>query len=126
MTIAESVRSIVIGKINQLGSTVVITPYTQSTSDGGYSGQAETDGTPVNEIAVPPSSLKSIIKDKIGDVEGGNLRIIFKPTVTIDISGTIKYKITWKDDVYDLIDIRDIPLQDLIMVKIATLGKRFN
>ncbi len=124
MGIAESVRTIVISKINQLGSTVVITPYTQATTDGGYSGQAETDGTPVEEIAVPPSSLKSIIKDKMGDVEGGNLRIIFKPTVTIDTSGDTKYKITWKDDVYDLIDMRDIPLQDIVLVKIATLGKR--
>ena len=126
MTIAESVRSIVIGKINQLGSDVTITKYTQATTNGGYSGQTETTVSTTTEIAVPPSSLKSIIKDKMGDVEGGNLMIIFKPTVEIDTSGTNKYKITWKDDVYDLIDIRDIPLQDLIMVKIATLSKRFD
>ncbi len=124
MGIAQSVKNIVISKINQLGSTVVITPYTQATSDGGYSGQEETDGTPVEELAVPPSALKTIIKNKMGDVEGGNLRIIFKPTVTIDTSGTTKYKITWKGDVYDLIDMRDIPLQDIVLVKIATCGKR--
>ena len=126
MGLGESIRSIISKKIDQLGSTVTITPYTQATTDGGYSGQTETDGTPVEELAVPPSALKNILKNKMGDVEGGNLRIIFKPTVVIDISGTTKYKITWKDDVYDLIDMRDIPLQDIVLVKIATLGKRFD
>lgn len=110
--------------INSIGSTITITPYTISSSDGGYSGQTETDSTAVSETAIPFEEFKSIVKQKFGDIETGKFQLALKYTATFDLSGTTKYKATWQSDTYDIISFDRFSLEDTLIAWIVTLTKR--
>lgn len=109
-----------------LGSTVTITPYTQTTVDGGYSGQVETDSTAVSETAVPYEEIKKLTKEKMGDIETGDIQLALKYSASIDISGSTKYKATWQSEVYDVADLRRYTVEDTLVAYIITLSKRID
>ena len=117
-------RTAVTSVIGRIGSTITITPYTIGSSDSGYSGQAETDGTAVSETAVPFEEFKSIVKQKFGDLETGEFQLALKYTATFDISGTTKYKATYQGDTYDIVSFRRYAIEDVLVAWIATLSKR--
>lgn len=124
MGVGGAMQSGVTATINNMGSTIVITPYAQATTDGGYSGQTETDSTAVNETAVPFDEVKGIIKQKFGDLETGQFQLALKYTVTFDLSGDTKYKATWQDDTYDIIRSSRYSIEDTLIAWIITLTKR--
>ncbi len=124
MGIGSSVRSGVTSAINTIGSTVTITPYTISTSDSGFSGQEETDETPVTETAVPFSEFKNITKQNFGDLEIGGFQLALKSTAVFDISGDTKYKITYNEEVYDITNNQRFFFEDVLIAWIITLSKR--
>lgn len=107
-----------------IGSSIVITPYTQATTDGGYSGQAETDGTPVTETAVPFEEIKKIVTQKFGILETGQFKLGLKSTATFDLSGATKYKAVWQGDTYDIIAQDRFTIKDVLVAWIITLSKR--
>ena len=119
-------RSAITSAINDIGSTVVITPFTQSTTDSGYSGQVPVDGTSVNETAIPFDELKNITKQSFGNLEDGTFQLALKSTATFDIQGSIKYKITYNEDVYDITKINRFAIEDVLVAWIITLSKRFD
>lgn len=124
MGIGNSMRSAVTTAITMLGSTVTITPYTKSSDDGGYTGQTETDGTPVTAIAVPFAEAKRQIKLEFGDLERAGLQLVVKYSETFDIEGDTHYKITWQTDIYDITNIDRFSIGDVLIAHILTLGKR--
>lgn len=124
MGIGDSLKNAITSTINAIGSSIVITPFTQATTGGGYSGQGEIDGTAVTEIAVPFSELKSIVKQKFGDLETGNFQLALKSTATFELSGNTKYKATWQDETYDIINQNRFTLGDVLIAWIITLSKR--
>ncbi len=126
MGIGTSMRDGVTAVINSIGSTVTITSYTNATSDSGYSGQVETDGTPVSEIAVPFSELKNVSKQKFGDLEIGGFQLALKSTATFEISGDTKYKITYNEEKYDITNIQRFFLDDTLIAWIIELSKRLD
>lgn len=125
MGIGASVRSAVTSAINNLGSTIIITPYTQSSTDSGYSGQIEDDDNVVNETAIPFEEFKTLLKQKFGDLESSEFQLALKSTATFDIVGATKYKLTYQGDVYDIRNIRRYAIEDVLVAWIITLSKRF-
>ena len=119
-------QSAVTSAINDIGSTVVITPFTQSTTDSGYSGQVPVDGTPVNETAIPFDEIKNITKQSFGNLEDGTFQLALKSTATFDIQGTTKYKITYNGETYDITKVNRFAIEDTLVAWIITLGKRFD
>jgi len=122
--IGASVRRAVTSAINNLGSSIVITPYTQSTDDNGYSGQVETDGTAVTETAIPFEEFKTMLKQKFGDLETAGFQLALKYTVVFDIAGSTKYKATYQDEVYDITYVKRYAIEDTLVAWIITVTKR--
>ena len=119
-------RNAVTSAVNLIGSTIIITPYTQASSDSGYSGQVETDGTPVNETAIPFEEFKRIGKEKFGDLESGGFQLALKSTATFDTSGDTKYKLTYQDENYDISLVKRYAIEDILVAWIITLSKRLD
>ena len=117
-------RTAVTSVIGRIGSTITITPYTISSSDSAYSGQAETDGTAVTETAVPFEEFKNIMKQKFGDLETGEFQLALKYTAVFDISGTTKYKATYQSDIYDITQFRRYAIENTLVAWILTMSKR--
>ena len=126
MGVGEATRNGVTAAINTTGSTVTITPYTIASSDSGYSGQVETDGTPTTEIATPFGELKRIMKQIFGDLEVGGFQLALKSTATFDISGNTKYKVTYNDEVYDIVKQKRFFFANALVAWIITLSKRID
>ena len=126
MGIGSSTRSAVTTAINLLGSSVTITPYTQTSSDLGYSGQVPTDTTATIETAAPFSEMKTIIKGDFGNLETGQFQLALKYSATFDITGSTKYKVTWQSEVYDITRMDRFSLDDVLVAWIITCSKRFD
>ena len=126
MGIGTAMRSAVTSAINSVGSTVLITPFTQSTTDSGYSGQVPTDETPVNETAIPFDEIKNITKQSFGNLEDGTFQLALKSTAVFDIQGDTKYKITYNGEVHDITKINRFALENILIAWIITLSKRFD
>ena len=124
MGIGNSIRNAVTSAINVIGSTVVITPYTQTTTDDGYSGQVETDGSPVTEKAIPFEEFKNLLKQKFGNLETGGLQLALKYSAVFDITGTTKYKMAYNGDTYDISEMKRYAIEDTLVAWILTLKKR--
>ena len=105
---------------------MTITPYTSASSDDGYSGRVETDSTAVSETAIPYEEFKSILKQKMGDLEAGKLKLALKYTATFDISGDTKYKITYNEEVYDITEVERFYLRSTLIAYIISISKRFD
>ena len=124
MGIGEATRNAVTSAVNVLGSTIVITPYTISSSDSGYSGQIPVDGTPVTETAIPFEELEKLGKEKFGDLKTGGFQLALKSTATFDITGTTKYMATYNGETYDIKDMRRYAIQNTVVAWIIGLTKR--
>lgn len=126
MSVGTAMRAGITSAINQLGSTLTITPYTDASQTSGYGGQVETSGTAVTETAIPFEELKTILKQKFGDVETGKFQLALKSTAVFDISGSTKYKVTWNSEVYDIEKDRRYVLNDTVVAYIINLSKRID
>ncbi len=126
MAIGSAIRSAVTSAITVLGSTITITPYTIASSDSGYSGQTETDGTPVSETAIPFDELKKLVKQGFGDLETGKFQLALKSTATFDIVGATNYKATYNSEVYDISVVNRYAIEDTLVAWILTLEKRYD
>ena len=126
MGIGASIRNAVTSSINVIGSSITITPYTKSSSDSGYSGQAEANQTATTETAIPFEEFKNLIKQKFGDLEIAGFQLALKYSATFDISGSTKYKATYQGEVYDISEIKRYAIQDTLVAWIITLNKRFD
>ena len=126
MGVGISTRNGVTSAINSLGSTLLITPFTNSTSDSGYSGQAETDSDTVTEAAIPFSEFKDLSKQRFGDLEIGGFQLALKFTATFEISGPTKYKVTYQDEDYDISNVQRFAIEDVLVAWIITLTKRLD
>lgn len=124
MGIGIGIRNAITTVINK-GSSIVITPYTQSTIDSGYSGQTPVDGTPVNETAIPFDEIQKIMKQPFGNLKTAGIQLAVKYTTVFDISGDTKYRITYNGDEYDITQIkRFAPLEDILIAYIISISKR--
>ncbi len=126
MGIGTSVRSAVTSAINVIGSTVTITSFTIASDDGGYTGQEETETGTVTEKAIPFDELKKITKQQFGNLESASLQLAVKSTIVFDIQGTIRYKITFNGDVYDITEPKRFSIEDVLVAWILTLSKRLD
>ena len=109
-----------------LGSSIVITPYTQTAQESGYGGQVETNGTAVTTTAIPFEEFKNLVKGKFGDLENAGFQLAIKHNVTLDISGDTKYKCTYQSEEYDLKEIKRYQIQETLVAYICTLTKRLD
>ncbi len=126
MGIGVGIRNAITTVINK-GSSIVITPYTQSTTDSGHSGQVPTDGTPVDEKAIPFDEIQKIMKQPFGNLKTAGIQLAVKYTTVFDITGTTKYRITYNGDEYDITKIsRFAPLEDVLIAYIISISKRFD
>ena len=126
MSVGTAMRAGITSAINQLGSTLTITPYTDASQTSGYGGQVETNGPPVSEIAVPFEEIKMILKQKFGDLESGKFQLALKSTAVFEISGDTKYKVTWQSEVYDIEKPFRYSMDNTLVAWILTLSKRFD
>lgn len=126
MGIGNSIRNAVTSAINVIGSDVVITPYTITSTDSGYSGQVETNGTSVTEKAIPFEEFKNLLKQKFGNLETAGMQLALKYSATFDIIGTTKYKITYNGDTYDITEPKRYAIENTLVAWIITLSKRFD
>ena len=124
MGIGSAIQSAVTSAITVLGSSITITPYTIASSDSGFSGQAETDGTAVSETAIPFDELKKVVKQDFGDLETGKFQLALKSTATFEITGATKYKATYNSEVYDISLVNRYAIEDTLVAWIITLEKR--
>lgn len=126
MGIGTGIRAAITTVINK-GSTIIITPYSQSSTDSGYSGQVPVDGTPVTDKAIPFDEVKKILKQSFGNLETGGFQLAVKSTTVFDIKGTTKYKVEYNSDIYDITKIdRFAPFEDVLIAYIITLSKRYD
>ena len=119
-------RSAVTSTINAIGSTIVITPYTQSTSDDGYSGQVPIDGTAVTETAIPFEEFKSLIKQKFGNLETGGFQLAVKYTAVFDLTGATKYRCTYNSEDYDIVKANRYSIENVLVAWILDVSRRFD
>lgn len=124
MAVGGAMRSAVTSAINSLGSTVILTEYTDDSSDGGYSGDGETTVSTQTETAIPFEEMSRLIKGKFGNLETGGTQIALKYDANIDIS--TKYKVTWQSEVYDVVNINRYTIEDTLVAYIIKISKRFN
>ena len=122
--IGTATREGVKSAIGVLGSSITITPYTIASSDSGYSGQVETNGTAVTEIAIPFEEFENLNKEKFGDLKTGGFQLALKSTAVFDITGSTKYKAIYQGDVYDIKTIKRFAIQDVLVAWIITLSER--
>lgn len=122
MGIGTAMRSAVTAAINSIGSTLTLTEYTENTDDGGYSADGEVTASTQTEIAIPFEELQKLIKGKFGDLETGGAQIALKYDANIDIS--TKYKVTWQDEVYDVVRINRYTIEDTLVAYIISISKR--
>lgn len=118
----ETVRSKLDKKLfntDVLGSNVTITPVSfDSGSFGGYSSQTETEGTPVQTVAVPYNKTKfSLSYRSFGDLEEGEIMMVFRYDTTIEK----RYKVTYDSQEFRVVEKRDIPLNNGIAAIICKL-----
>lgn len=126
MGIGVATRTGITSVMNVIGSTIVITPYTISNLDEGYSGQVETDGTPVTEIAIPYDEFKRLMKQKFGNLEVAEFQLAVRYSATFDIQGATKYKATYQGDVYDITQVKRYAVENTLVAYIITLNKRLD
>ena len=126
MTVGDAIQSAITSAITVLGSTITITPYTQTNSDSGYGGQVEVNGTAVSETSIPFDELKKIVKGNFGDLETGGFQLALKSTVTFEVTGATKYKCTYNSEVYDISRIQRYAITDTLVAWIINLEKRID
>jgi hypothetical protein len=124
MSLGIGIRNVITKTINFLGSDVVITPYTQTSSDEGYSGQASTDGTSVTERAVLLEQVRDLMKKSFGNLDTAGFQLVFKYTAVFDMTGTTRYKVIYDGDTYDINKIDSKPMQNVNVCYFVTLSKR--
>ena len=128
MGIGSAMRSAVTAAINSIGSEVVITEYSEDTDDGGYSGEGEEVVSTQTETAIPYEEFSNLVKGKFGNLETGGTQIALKYNVSIDINTATgsKYKVTWQDEVYDVIKVNRYTIEDTLVAYIIMVSKRLN
>ena len=128
MGVGESTRSAINSVINTIGSTIIIEEYSEATDDGGYSADGEVIVSTQTETAIPFEEISRLIKGKFGNLEVGGTQIAIRSDVNIDINtdtGT-KYKVTWQEEVYDLVRINRYTIEDTLVAFIISVSKRLN
>jgi len=122
MTIGSAMQSAVTAAINSIGSSIVITEYTDESPDGGYTGVEETTVSTQDETAIPYEEFEKVTTEKIGKLNAGGTQIALKSTVTL--SSSASYKITWQGEIYDLDKIKRYTIQDTLVAYIVTVSLR--
>ena len=124
MGIGSAMRSAVTAAINSIGSEVILTEYTDDTSDGGYSGDGETTVSTQTETAIPYEEFARMVKGKFGNLETGGAQIALRYDANIGIN--TKYRATWQSEEYDVTDINKYTIESTLVAYIITVSKRFN
>ena len=109
--------------ITAYGTSATLTPRTRTTGNyGGYSGGSYTNGTSSTIKVIPSKNVTSPSGEMIGKVTGGDLKVVIRYDVTID-----KYSLlTYKSTNYEVEDIDEIYLQDVIVAKRITLKEELS
>ena len=126
MGVGESTRSAINSVINTIGSTIVIEEYSEASTDGGYSAEGEVIVSTQTETAIPFEEISRLIKGKFGNLEVGGTQIAIRSDVTIDINrdtGT-QYKVTWQEEVYDVVRINRYTIENTLVAYIISVSKR--
>ena len=124
MGIGTAMRNAVTSAINAIGSSVTLTEYSEDSQDGGYSGDGEDVISTQTETAIPYEEIQEIMKEKFGDLKVGTTKIALKYDVTISLSA--KYKVTWQDQVYDVIGVDRYTIEDTLVAYIISVSKRLD
>jgi len=112
MVNATAIQSTISATLNNLGSTLVIVPRTETRDQWGKNTYA--DGTPVNTLAAP-DNMFSFRFDPLpqGVLDRSSMILIIKGDVTID-----KYsKVTYGGKSYGIISIQDYLMSDVSLAK---------
>lgn len=126
MGVGSAMRAAVTSAINDIGSDIVITPYTKASSDSGYSGQVETDGSAVTYTAIPFEEFKNLLKQPVGDLESGGFQLALKYNAVFDLSGSTYYKATYQSETYDIRNIKRYAIDNTLVAWILTMSKRID
>ena len=126
MSIGTAMRNTVNSAINLLWTNVIITSYTLSSVDSGYSGQIETTITTTTEKVVPFEEINSIQKEKFGDLETGTVQLVVKYNTVLDISNSTKLKTEYQGDIYDIKRIQRFEVGGVLVAKILIMNRRID
>lgn len=98
-----------------LSSAATLTPRTEaSTSDGGYSGTAYTDGTTSTiRIFMANNFPYKTNLERFGELRSGEIRVVVKGDQSVDNND----KITINSQVYYVREIREIRQNDVTIYK---------
>lgn len=125
MTVATAFRNAITSIINNLGSTVTITPVTITQNTGGYDPNTESNGTAVSATAVTDRELKKTGMIPIGSLDTSGLRLWLKSTETIALdTSTTRYKAVWQSATYDVREYKPFYIQDTLVAQMVILAKR--
>ena len=126
MGIGSAMRSAVTAAINSIGSTVTLTEYSENSDDGGYSADGEVTVSTQSETAIPFGEFARLMSGKFGNLEVGGTQIALKydVDVAINTSSGNKYKVTWLDEVYDIVKLDKYTIENTLVAYIITISKR--
>jgi len=124
MSLADNVKaqieSQIISSTTGLGSTLTITPITQTKN--AYGAYDDTEGTPVTVDAVPSRNFKyKLLSNQFKEVNDGDLSLV----VSSDTSFNIEDRFTWQSKNYRIMSRQEVPLQNVILVSLLTLKDEF-
>ena len=110
--------------IDTYGSTVVITPMTNTEDKWG--DKTESDGTPVSTLGIPYNIMSERFNFiPAGDLVEGDIILILKNDETIYAqNGEVRYKITFDSIDYDVISVEDYDVADTTLAKQVVCRKR--
>ncbi len=123
MGLADNVKSQIdtqiISSTTGLGSTLTLTREVESVDAYGEPSRDEWESSTID--AVPFNNVKSLKRlESLGQLNEGEIRLVIKSDESFTDSPE-DYKYTWQGNDYRLVQINDIPMQDVILVKILTL-----
>ena len=125
-SLGESTRKSIRGVISNTNfkSELTLTPITVTQGDyGGYGPNTETEGTSVTVDCVPANFIKSLLSNMgVGKVRSGEVRFVIRDDVVLDLTGFDK--VTFNEEIFDIMEIRPIPFNEVNAAIIITCSRR--
>lgn len=123
MTEGTEKRDEITGFITEYGSTITIFTRDPDTGDyGGYEPGSDNEDSGIESKGIPNSSIVSESGIKLGKLKEGEVNLLIRYSDEINSES----RITFNSENYDIDEIKEIILQDVVIAKRLKLSRRLD
>ena len=111
-----------------LSSTATLNKYTYTLgTKGGYEDTTEILATTTSIDCIPSTISKpAILQELMGDIKQGDVSLLIRDDVSIDIQSLTDYEVIFNNDTYKLDEIKPIFFNDVTIAKTLILTKELD